>query len=143
MKKLSKKLLSFSKNTMLLIKPEAKQLVLNLFNSFHESLRFTHDRLENEMPDFLNIKMLPQGLTIYRKTTHTGQYLHYDNFAPWNSKISWILSLATRAKRVCSVNLLPEEINEIKKFACWNGFPKSISTSIIKLALHKSINDND
>ena len=61
---------------MLLIKPEAKQLVLNLFNSFHESLRFTHDRLENEMPDFLNIKMLPQGLTIYRKTTHTGQYLH-------------------------------------------------------------------
>ena len=28
-----------------------------------------------------------------------------------------------------------------KKFASWNGFPKSISTSIIKHALNKSIND--
>ena len=117
-----KKLLSFSKNTMLLIKPEAKQLVLDLFNSFHESLRFTYDRLENEIPDSLNIKMLPQGSTIYRKNTHTGQYVHYDSFAPWNSIISSILSLVTRAKRVCSVNLLPEEKNEIKKFACWNVF---------------------
>ena len=128
---------------MLSIKPEAKQLVLDLFNSFHESQRFTHDRLENEMPDSLNIKMLPQGSTIYRKNTHTGQYVHYDSFAPWNSKISWILSLVRRAKCVCSVNLLPEEINEIKKFTCWNGFPNSMSTSIIKRALHKSINDNN
>ena len=59
-----------------------------------------------------------------------------------NRKISWIHSLVTRAKRICSINLLPEEINEIKKFASWNGFPKSISTSIIKRALSKSIYDN-
>ena len=38
--------------------------------------------------------------------------------------------------------MLPEEINEIKKFASWNGFPKSILNSIIKCALNKSINDN-
>ena len=68
-----KKLLSLSRNTMLLIKPVSIQLVLDLFNSFHWNLRFTVDRFENEMPDFLNIKMSPQGLTIYCKTTHTGQ----------------------------------------------------------------------
>ena len=44
--------------------------------------------------------------------------------------------------QTCSVNLLPEEINKIKKFASCNGFPKSISTSIIRHALNKSINDN-
>ena len=63
-------------------------------------------------------------------------------FTPWNYKMSWIRSLATRAKPICSVNLLPQEINETKKFASWNGFPKSILTSIIKLVLIKSINDN-
>ena len=29
-----------------------------------------------------------------------------------------------------------------KKFTSWNGFPKSILISIIKLALNKFINDN-
>ena len=53
-----------------------------------------------------------------------------------------IRSLVTRAKLICSVNLLPEEINEIKKFVSWNGFTKFFSTSTIKLALNKNINDN-
>ena len=66
---------------------------------------------------------------------------HAKRTCPWSYKTSWIRSLVTRAKRVCSVNLLPEEINEIKKFASWNGFLKSISTSIIKRALNKSINE--
>ena len=79
--------------------------------------------------------MSAHGLTIYGKNTHTGQYVHCDSFTSWNYKISWIFSLVTRDKRICSVNLLPEEINEIKKLASWNGFPKFISTSIIKRAL--------
>ena len=37
---------------------------------------------------------------------------------------------------------MPEEKNEINKFASWNGFQKSILTSIIKRALNKSFNDN-
>ena len=37
---------------------------------------------------------------------------------------------------------MPEEKNEINKFASWNGFPKSILTLIIKRALNKSFNDN-
>ena len=40
------------------------------------------------------------------------------------------------------MNLLLEQINEIKKFASSNGFPRSISTPIIKGALNKSIIDN-
>ena len=51
-------------------------------------------------------------------------------------------SLVTRAKRICSKELLSEEINEIKKFAPWNGFPKAISTSIIKRALSKSCTES-
>ena len=105
-----------------MIKPEDIQLVQDMFNSFHENLRFTVDRFENEVPHFLDIKMSAQGLTIYRKNTHTGQYVHYDSFTPWNYKISWIRSLVTRAKRICSVNLLTEEINEIKKcFLEWSS----------------------
>ena len=108
---------------------------------FHKNLRFAVDRFENEVQHFLDIKMSAQDLTIYHKSTHTGQYVHYDSFTRQNYKISWVRILVTRAKRICSVNILPEEINEIKKFASWNSFPKSISTSIIKRALNKFINE--
>ena len=99
-------------DTLLLIKPEDIQLVQDMFNSFHENLRFTVDRFENEVPHFLDIKMSAQGLKIYRRNTHTGQYVCYDSFTRWHCNISWIRSLVTRTKCICSVNLLPEEINE-------------------------------
>ena len=118
------------------------QLVQNLFNSFHKNLRFTVDSFENEVSHYLDIKMSAQGLTIYHKNTHTGQYVHYDSFTPWNYKITWIRSFVTRAKLICNVDLLPEEINEIKKFVSWNGFPKSILNSTVKRALNKFIDDN-
>ena len=130
-------------DTLLLMKPEDIQLVQKLFNSFHKNLHFTNDRFKNEVSHLLDIKIMSaQVLTIYRKKNHTGQYVHYDSFTPRNCKISWICSLVTRAKRICSVNLLPEEINETKKFTSWSGFPKSILTLITKRALNEPINDN-
>ena len=102
-------------DTLLLIKPENIQLVQDLFNSFHENLRFTVDRFEKEVPHFLDMKMSAQVLIIYRKNTNTGQYLHNDSFIPWNYKISWIRCLVTRDRLICSVHLLTEEINETKK----------------------------
>ena len=66
-------------DTLLLIKAEDIQLVLDMFNSFHKNLCFTADRLENEVPQFLDIKMSAQGLTIYHKNTHSGQYVHCDS----------------------------------------------------------------
>ena len=38
---------------------------------------------------------------------------------------------------------MPEEINEIKRFASSNGFPKSILTSIIKRALNNHTDDDN
>ena len=70
--------------TLLLIKPEDIELVQDLFDSFHENLRFTGDRSKNEVPHFLDLKMSAQGLTICRKNTHTGDYVHFDSFIPWN-----------------------------------------------------------
>ena len=53
----------------------------------------------------------------------------------WKWKTSWITSLTIRAKRICSRYHLNQEINLIKDYAAWNGFPKRIANSIIKRAL--------
>ena len=44
----------------------------------------------------------------------------------------WIRSLVTRAKRLCSPDKVKKEIDNIKRFASYNGFPKWIVNKEVK-----------
>ena len=96
------------------------------------------DCFENEVAHVLDMKISPLELNVYRKNTHTDQYVNFESYTPWYYKIIWIWSLVIRAKHLCSEDLLPVETHNIKKFASWNRFPKSIKNSIIKQALSQS-----
>ena len=50
---------------------------------------------------------------------------------------SWIRSLADQAKKICSKEKPPKELQPIKKLASWNGYSKSIVNAIIKGVLSK------
>ena len=113
-------------NTLLVIKTTDIPFVLNKFNSFDYNLKFTIDSFENCVPHFLGMKICPNGQGIYHKHTQTGQYVNFDSFTLWKSKVSWIHSLVTRAKRICSENYLDKEIQLIKNYAAWNDYPKNI-----------------
>ena len=79
----------------------------------------------------------------FRKNTHTEQYINIDSFTLWKWKTDWIRSLADRAKKVCSKENLPKELQLIKKFTSWNGYPKNIVNAIIKRVLSKETLTND
>ena len=129
-------------DTLLVIKRTDISCVLNKFNSFDDNLKFTIDTFENCVPHFLDIEICPNGLGIYHKHTQTGQYVSFDSFTLWKWKISWISSLVTRAKRICSENYLDQEIQLIKNYAAWNGYPKHIVNSIVKRALRDKESNN-
>ena len=99
--------------------------------------KFTVDRFKNETPHFLDLEICPNGLTFFRKNTLTGQYINMDSFTLRKWKAAWIRSLADRAKKVCSEENLPKELQLIKKFASWNSYPKNIVNAIIKRVLSK------
>ena len=107
------------------------------------NLKFTVDRFENETPYFLDLEICPNGVTFFRKNTHTEQYINIDSFTLWKWKTAWIRSLADRAKKVCSKENLPKELQLIKKFAFWNGYSKNIVNAIIKRVLSKETLTND
>ena len=109
--------------TLLLVKLADIPHIHNLFNKSDKNLRFIVDRFENDVPHFLDIKMSILGLTVYQKNTHTSQYINFERYTPWNYKISWTGSLIARAKHLYSADLLPAEIQNIKKFAPWNRYP--------------------
>ena len=100
-----------------------------------KNLEFTVDKFEDCVPHFLDLEIHPDGQSIFRKETHTAQFVHYDSFTKWNHKVAWIRSLTNRAKRLCSPSKLSMELATIRRFASYNGFPKWITRKVIKEGL--------
>ena len=59
-------------DTLLLIKPDTIDVILDHFHKFDKNLRFTYDFFENTTPHFLDINISPNGIGIYRKDTFLG-----------------------------------------------------------------------
>ncbi len=77
--------------------------VLQKFNSFYPQIQFTHEEfIDNNDIHFLDIKISSSGTSIYRKSTHTGQYVHLSSFTPWCRKTAWLRALVYRAHKICS-----------------------------------------
>ena len=61
----------------------------------------------------------------------------------WKWKTARIKPLVYRTKKICSKENLPKELQSIKGFASWKGYPKNIVTAIIKDVLSKEkLTDN-
>ena len=129
-------------DTLLMLKPEDVDEVLQKFNAYHPNLEFTVDKFENCVPHFLDLELHRSGISIYRKDTHTAQFTHFSSFTKWGHKIAWIRSLVNRAKRLCEPSKLAQEIAKIKKFAAYNGFPKWIVQSVVKRVLQPTQRTN-
>ena len=95
---------------------------------------FTIDSFtDDQYIHFLDIKITPNGTSVYRKSTHTGQYVHLSSFTPWYRKTAWLRALIHRAYKLCSNSeILSIELSEIYKFASWNGFPKRLTKNLLK-----------
>ena len=106
-------------------------------NAFDKNIQFTVDNFDQEIPHFLDLEISPDGLSIFRKDTNTGQYSNFNSYEDWKFRTAWIRSLVNRAKRICSDCKLKQELSKIRKFAAWNSFPCKISNSIIKTTLDK------
>ena len=88
------------------------------------------------------VQICPNGLSIYHKHTQTAQYVNFDSFTLRKWKVSWFRSLVTRAKRFRAENYLDKEIQLIKNYAVWNGYPKHIFNSIVKRGLRDKESNN-
>ena len=126
----------FVGGTSLVMKHENVSQIHKALNNSGKNLRFTVDMFQNEVTHFLDLELSPDGITIFQKEINTGLYVNFTNFVPWTYRTSWIRGLVTRASRICSTNKLLFEINNIKRFASWNDFPKSVANSIINKTLN-------
>ena len=118
--------------TPLVIHKEAnKQGFLQHINSVDPAIKFTvEDNKEDGSIPFLDTIVKPEvdgslSITVYRKPTHTDQYLQWDSHHNLSAKFSVINTLSHRAQTVCSnPELLKQEKEHLRKALTKCKYPK-------------------
>ena len=98
----------FVDDTFTIIQKADKEGFLEHINSINDNIHFTfEDPKEDGSIPFLDMLIIPDeegrlNTKVYRKPTHTDQYLHWDSHHSITSKYSVIGTLYHRARTVCS-----------------------------------------
>ena len=121
----------FVDDTFVVMKKSHREEFLQHLNSVDNNIQFTSEEPgpEGALP-FLDILIKPDQegrlhTTVYRKPTHTDQYLHWDSLHPISSKYSVVVTLQHRAKTICSnKQLLKEEEEHLSKALMNCNYPR-------------------
>ena len=118
-------------DTFVIHKEANKQGFLQHINSVDPAIRFTvEDNKEDGSIPFLDTIVKPEAdgtpsITVYRKPTHTDQYLQWDSHHHLSAKFSVIQTLSHRASTVCSKpELLQQEKDHLRKALTKCKYPK-------------------
>ena len=110
---------------------------LNHLNSIHPNIQFTMEKeIEGQLP-FLDVMVVHKtdlllGHKVYRKPTHTEQYLHQNSNHQPQQKRAIIKTLVDRADRKCEAQFLSTELNYLNWALQANGYSKNEITRAIK-----------
>ena len=136
--------------TFVIQKEENKQNFLQHINSVDLAIQFT---VENNKEDgaipFLDTIVKPENdsklsITVYRKPTHTDQYLQWDSHHHLSAKYSVISILTPRAKTVCSnPELIQKEMKHPRKALTNCKYPKWALDKVEKRLTRSTAEVND
>ena len=79
--------------------------------------------------------------SIYRKPTFTGLYLSWDAFAPKSRKVNLIKCFTFRTLKICSVNRIKSEFEQIKNLFLGNWYPEEIIVDTMNKTVDKFRNN--
>ena len=123
---------------------EANKQGILQHNNSDSAIRFTvEDNKEDGSIPFLDTIVKPEAdgtlsITVYRKPTHTDQYLHWDSHHHFLAKFSVIHTLSHRASTVCSTpELLQHEKDHLRKAITKSKYPK-LALGKVEKSLNRS-----
>ena len=111
------------------IKEDSIDHVMSVLNGFHPSIQFTCDTESNNRLSFLDVLIIRNGQStetcVYRKSTNTDIYVHWNSFASIQGKRSSLKALVYRSNVICSNHHhLTLELEYLRKgFKEYNNYP--------------------
>lgn len=118
-------------------------------NSLRPTLKFTVEHEEDNIIPFLDVLIEKTDdklkTSVYRKKTHTGQYLNFNSNTPHHVKLGIAQGLFIRAMKISSSEeILNQEIKHIFEELQKNDYPISVINKAYKKSKQKMlINNND
>ncbi|CAL8069407.1 unnamed protein product [Calicophoron daubneyi] len=117
--------------------------ILTKLNQAHNAINFTMEKeTENQIP-FLDALLLRQSdgsirRKVYRKPTWTDQYINFHSFVPLRRKRNLVRNLAFRARKICSPEMLSEELQFLRELLLKNGYPEKFISRNLKQRIRSS-----
>ena len=102
----------------------------NFLNSIHPDIKWTQEVEKEGRIAMLDVTIIRNAdgtldFDVYRKPTHTNQYISFDSHQPLSHKLSTIHALTRRAALIPSTDHLKDaEMKRVKKALALNGYPK-------------------
>ena len=114
------------------------QKFLDHINSLHPSIKFTFEVQKNDKTiPLLDVLFTIHGdgslgHKVYRKPTHTNRYLHYNSFHHPSIKNYVCKTLINRAKTICEVSNIDDELEHLRNVLKMNGYPRHFIDNAMK-----------
>lgn len=118
------------------IPSESSNIILEHFNSYHNSLQFTIELENNNSVPFLDTKVIRldnQSIITdwYRKPTFSGRYINFYSSHPYNQKVNTLAALKNRILKISHPSFHMQNLNLLKQFFSNNGYPPWLINRIL------------
>ena len=117
----------------------------NYFNTCHPNMYFSFEQEKNGKLSFLDKEVSREKgkfvMTVYRKPTFSGVYIHFESFLPTIYKFGMVYTLAYRCFKICSDwTKFHEELSFLKQLFLKNGYPLSFIDNCFRMFVDKLLN---
>ncbi|XP_072028555.1 uncharacterized protein [Amphiura filiformis] len=137
-------------DTMVIIKKSAIESFTDHLNTCHPSIKFTMERKSNGQLPMLDVMVKREengslSFQIYRKPTHTNQYLNFASHHPLQHKLGVVRTLVDRASSIVTKEEdLDHELNSIHKSLAVCGYDKwTLDTATNKTNAKRHVRNSD
>ncbi|XP_034950706.1 uncharacterized protein [Chelonus insularis] len=124
---------------LVFLPPNEVEKILDIFNKYHDRLKFTIEREVDKKINFLELTLIRSSNKIefdwYQKPTATGRYLNYYSHHPKYQKLGIIKLLIDKAVLLCDPRFRNKNLGIIRESLFNNGYPKNMATGSLVLKL--------
>ena len=117
------------------------------FNGCHPNMSFSYEVDRDGKLSFLDLNVFREEgqfvTNVYRKTTFSGVYTHFENFLPATYKFGMVYTLAYRCFRICSYwTKFKEKLRFLKGVFLKNGYSSGFIGSCFKKVIDNLLTES-
>ena len=121
--------------------PEDKvQEMLDVFNSYHPRIQFTHELETNRALNFLELSLIRHGNQLitnwYKKPTSSGKILNFHSNHLDSHKVGMVYNLVDKAIKLSHNDFHSENLKIVKQILTNNDYPEKFIKYYMKKRIH-------